>query len=98
MINIWRFIVGFSLPMNARDLFRRKVDIQITCYENILDCKLSWGEREQVFYKLSDLYYMKYVLNNVKEAKINILPLELLCDENKTEGDVDGYFYIQEDF
>jgi len=98
MISIWRFIVGLCLPMNARDLFRKKVDVHIACYENILDCKLSWREREDIFYKLSDLYYMKYVLNNVKEAKINILPPELLCDVNKTENDDGGSFYIQEDY
>jgi hypothetical protein len=98
MINIWRFIVGFSLPMNARDLFRRKVDIQITCYENILTCNLSWRERENTFYKLSSLYHYKYVLDNVENYKVRILPDDLLCNKNTTEGDGTGYWILDEDF
>ena len=98
MINIWRFIVGFCLPMNARDLFKKKVDITIACYENILNCNLSWREREDTFYKLSDLYYMKYVLDNVQNARVNVLPPELLCYENTTENDENGWWYLENDF
>ena len=97
MINIWRFIVGFSLPFN-KNMFERKVDININCYENILGSKLTWQQRENIYNKLSSLYYYKYVLQNVENYKVCILPDDLLCYENTTEGNETGWWYFTEDF
>ena len=97
MFSLYKLILGLCLPLN-RDLFRQKVDINIACYENILGSNLSWREREATFYKLSDLYYMKYVLDNVQNAKVNILPDELLFKENTTKGDNNGAWYIEQYF
>jgi len=98
MLSLYKYVIALCLPMNGRELFKKKVDIQIACYENILNCRLSWREREDTFYKLSDLYYYKYVLDNVKNYKVNILPDELLCNENATIGDDNGSWYIEEDY
>lgn len=73
MLSIYKYIIAFCLPMNGRDLFKKKIDIQITCYENILNCRLSWREREHTFYKLSDLYYYKYILDNVRDERADII-------------------------
>ena len=99
MISLYKYVIGFCMPfIPARDLFKKKVDIQIACYENILNCNLSWRERENTFYKLSDLYYYKYVLDNVKNYKVNILPDELMFNENTTIGDENGSWFIEEDY
>jgi hypothetical protein len=98
MLSLYKYVIALCIPMNGRELSKKKVDIQIACYENILNCRLSWREREDTFYKLSDLYYYKYILDNVKNYKVNILPDELLCYENTTEGDENGFWYIIEDF
>jgi len=98
MLSLYKYVIALCLPMNARDLFRKKVDVNIACYENILDCNLSWKEREDIFYKLSDLYYYKYVLENVKNYKVEILPDDLLYNENTTTGDENGNWYIEEDY
>ena len=99
MLSLYKYIIGFCLPfIPARDLFKKKIDIQITCYENILDCNLSWKQREDVFYKLSSLYHYKYVLDNVENYKVRILPDDLLCNKNTTEGDDTGYWILEEDF
>ena len=98
MISLYKYVIGFCMPfISSRNLFKKKVAVHIACYENILDCKLSWNERENIFYKLSDLYYYKYVLDNVQNYKVNILPDELMFNENTTTGD-DGNWYIEEDY
>ena len=97
MINIWRFIIGLCLPM-SKNLFQQKVNIYINCYENLLDCNLDWKQRENVYEKLSSLYYYKYVLNNVQNARVRILPPELSCYENTTENDDNGWWYFEYDF
>lgn len=98
MLSLYKYIIGLCLPLNARELFKQKVNIQIACYENILNCNLNWKEREETFYKLSDLYFYKYVLDNVQNAKVNILDPNLFCKENTTEGDDNGSWYLEYDF
>ncbi len=78
MISIYKIVFGFCLPMNGRDYFRKKVDVQISCWENIIQCNnLSWSERINAYEKLSELFEYKYVLDNVKNAKVCVLPEDL---------------------
>ena len=93
MISLYKYVIGFCMPfIPARDLFKKKVDIQIACYENILTCNLSWRERENTFYKLSDLYYYKFMLDNIQDTNdITILDPDLVYYEN-------GSWFIEEDY
>ena len=97
MLSLYKYIIAFSVPM-SKNLFQKKVDINIACYENILGSKLTWQQRENVYEKLSSLYYYRYILQNVQNARVNILPDELLCYENTTEGDDNGWWYFEYDF
>jgi hypothetical protein len=97
MFILYKLILGLCIPLN-KNMFRQRVDINIACYENILDSNLSWREREMIFYKLSDLYYYKYVLDNVQNYKVNILPDDLLCYENTINGTENGAWYLFEEF
>ena len=78
MISLYKLVVGFCLPINGRDYFRKKVDVSITVWENVIQCNnLSWSERVNAYEKLGELFEYKYVLDNVKNAKVNILPEDL---------------------
>jgi hypothetical protein len=92
MISLYKYVIGFCIHfVPARDLFKKKIDIQISCYENILTCNLSWLERQNTFYKLSDLYYYKFMLDNVQDIhNITILDPDLAYEN--------GSWFIEEDF
>jgi len=78
MISLYKIVFGFCLPINGRDYFRKKVEVNISVWENIIQCgKLSWSERVNAYEKLGELYHYQYVLDNVKSAKVNILPEDL---------------------
>tara|TARA_R110000744_G_scaffold57975_1_gene121229 strand:- start:391 stop:690 length:300 start_codon:yes stop_codon:yes gene_type:complete len=78
MFSLYKIVFGFCLPINGRDHFRKKVDVQISCWENIIQCSnLSWKERVNAYEKLGELFEYKHVLDNVKDAKVNILPEDL---------------------
>lgn len=89
--------MGFSLPFN-KNMFEKKVDININCYENILGSKLTWQQRENIYNKLSSLYYYRYILQNVENYEVRILPDDLLCYENTIEGNETGWWYLEHDF
>jgi hypothetical protein len=63
---VYNFLALF-LPINARDLYKKQIDVKIQCWHSILDSPLSWKEREHAFENLSVLYYEQYVLNNVPD-------------------------------
>lgn len=67
------------------------IDVRIACHTNVLDSPLSWQEREAVFAKLADLFYYKYVLQNVESAEVRFLPDGYDCPEN-------GAWYLFEDY
>jgi len=97
MFSLYKLILGLCLPLN-KNMFQQKVNIQIACYENILGSNLNYKQREDIYEKLSSLYYYKYILQNVKNAKVNILPDDLLCYENTINGKENGWWYIEQDF
>ena len=75
MIGLYQLVVGFCLPMNGRDHFRKKVDVQICCWENIIQCNnLSWRERVNAYEKLGELFEYKYVLDHMKHVQVKIVP------------------------
>jgi len=80
MLGLVTTALSFSLPINARELYRQKVDIKIQCWTSILDCpSLSWRERENAFENLSNLYYEQYALgskNNDTEVDFTWLDLD----------------------
>jgi len=80
MLGLVTTALSFSLPINARDLYRQKVDIKIQCWTSILDCpNLSWRERENAFENLSTLYYEQFALaskNNDTEVDFTWLDLD----------------------
>jgi hypothetical protein len=92
MISLYKYVIGFCMPfVPARDLYKKKIDVQIACYENILSCKLSLRERRDTFYKLSDLYYYKFMLDNVQDIhNITIMDPDLAYEN--------GSWFIEEDF
>jgi len=57
--------LALSLPLNDREIYRKKINIKINHWTSILDSPLSWREREMVFENLSILYYEEYILDNV---------------------------------
>lgn len=99
MISLYKIVLGFCLPINGRDYFRKNVDVQITCWENIIQSnRLSWSERLNAYEKLGELFEYKYVLDNVKNAKVNILveDLEYINTVENNETD-ESYWYLDLD-
>jgi len=99
MISVYKFVLGLCVPMGAREFHKKSVDIKISVYENLLDCDLSWQERENCFYKLSDLYYYKYVIDNVRNAEVHILPEEYdylngTIENDKEDLNNNGWWYF----
>ena len=81
--------LALSLPINAREHYRQKINIKIQCWHSILDSpSMSWRERENAFENLSMLYYEQYVLDNVPDANY-FPPLDLSTFDkvNDTETD-----------
>ena len=68
----------------------RVINVQIKCWENVLDSNLSWRERESVHRRLADLYTRKYVLQNVPGSYVRLDDL-VKCPPN-------GCWYLEEDF
>jgi hypothetical protein len=94
MISLYKIVLGFCLPINGRDYFKKKVEVNISVWENIIQCgKLSWSERINAYEKLGELYHYQYVLDNVKSAKVNILP-EDLQHVNTIENDSTDQSYF----
>jgi hypothetical protein len=67
MIGVLYSFLGLFLPINARDLYKKQIDVKIQCWHSILDSQLTWRERENGFEQLSILYHEQYVLNNVPD-------------------------------
>ena len=99
MISLYKIVFGFCLPINGRDYFRKKVEVNISVWENIIQCgKLSWRERVNAYEKLGELYHYQYVLDNVKSAKVNILPEDLQHVNTIENDDTDeSYWYLDLD-
>jgi len=99
MISLYKIVFGFCLPINGRDYFRKKVEVNISVWENIIQCgKLSWSERVNAYEKLGELYHYQYVLDNVKSAKVNILPEDLQHVNTIENDDTDeSYWYLDLD-
>ena len=99
MISLYKIVFGFCLPINGRDYFRKKVEVNISVWENIIQCgKLSWSERINAYEKLGELYHYQYVLDNVKSAKVNILPEDLQHVNTIENDDTDeSYWYLDLD-
>ena len=94
MISLYKIVFGFCLPINGRDYFRKKVEVNISVWENIIQCgKLSWRERVNAYEKLGELYEYKYVLDNVKSAKVNILPEDLQHVNTIENDDTDSSYF-----
>ena len=88
MLGLVVSVLALSLPFNAKDLYRQKIDVKIKVYHNILDSPLSWREREMAFDALSTLYYEQYVLDNVPDC--NYFPelnLSAFNPANDTDAD-----------
>jgi hypothetical protein len=90
---IWLLALGLRL------LTPQAIDVRIACFTNILDTPLTFTERENVFSTLHDLMYYKYVLQNVENAEVRILPDRFDCP-NATEGSGEdsGSWYLLEDY
>tara|TARA_R110002126_G_C10306655_1_gene487619 strand:+ start:551 stop:844 length:294 start_codon:yes stop_codon:yes gene_type:complete len=89
MLGLTTTALALSLPLpNARDLYRKKIDVKIKVYHNILDSPLSWREREMAFDALSTLYYEQYVLDNVPDADY-FPPLDLSALDSNNDTEVD---------
>jgi hypothetical protein len=99
MISLYKIVFGFCLPINGRDYFRKKVEVNISVWENIIQCgKLSWSERVNAYEKLGELYHYQYVLDNVKSAKVNILPEDLQhVDTIENDSTDSSYWYLDLD-
>ena len=94
MISLYKIVLGFCLPINGRDYFRKKVEVNISVWENIIQCgKLSWSERINAYEKLGELYHYQYVLDNVKSAKVNILPEDLQHVNTIENDDTDESYF-----
>ena len=94
MISLYKIVFGFCLPINGRDYFRKKVEVNISVWENIIQCgKLSWSERVNAYEKLGELYHYQYVLDNVKSAKVNILPEDLQHVDSIENDSTDESFF-----
>ena len=88
MLGLVVSVLALSLPFNAKDLYRQKIDVKIKVYHNILDSPLSWREREMAFDALSTLYYEQYVLDNVPDCNyFPELDLSTLDSNNDTKAD-----------
>lgn len=66
------------------------INVQIKCWENILDSDLPWRERETVHRRIADLYTRKYALQHVEGAYVRLDDL-VHCPPN-------GCWYLEEDF
>ena len=94
MISLYKIVLGFCLPINGRDYFKKKVEVNISVWENIIQCgKLSWSERINAYEKLGELYHYQYVLDNVKSAKVNILPEDLQHVNTIENDDTDESYF-----
>ena len=73
------------LTLGLRLLTPQAIDVKVKCYTNMLDSpNLSWQEREAVFAKISDLFYYKYVQENLKTVQV--------------QPEDGGLWYLQQDF
>ena len=89
MLSVLCSFLGLCVPLIKR------VDVQLACWQNILESPLTHTEREATLSRISNLMCYKYVLQNVQSARVRILPEELLCKPVEGEG---GAWYLEEDF
>jgi len=89
MLGLVTAALALSLPINAREHYRQKINIKIQCWHSILDSpSLSWRERENAFENLSTLYYEQYVLDNVPDADY-FPPIDLSLFDKSNDTEID---------
>ena len=84
------------LALGLRVLSPQALDVRIACFSNLLDSPLTLAEREKVFGTLHQLFFYKYVLQNVESAEVRFLPDRFDCP-NVTNDD-GGSWYLAEEF
>lgn len=85
------------LALGLRVLTPHSLDVRIACFSNLLDSPLTFSEREKVFGTLHQLFFFKYVLQNVESAEVRFLPDHFDCPPSVT-GDDGGAWYLAEDY